>query len=105
MGERFSRKVLSMIGFWYTKQRKLIAASMKKSYVARWRKAHCLRMTQMVRADKVFRPRVFLGASFINKNAFGKYTWSPIADAGGGVVDGINGGGVGGPYYTPWLTG
>ena len=95
VSDRFFRKVLSRLGFGYTKRRKLVVAARAKPYVVRRRKAYCLRRTQRVRGEKEFRPRVFLDASFINKNAMGQYTWSPIADAGGNVVEDLNGGGAG----------
>ena len=83
--ERFFRKALATIGFVYTKQREIVVAARAKPYVARWRKAYCLSRTQSVRGDKEFMPGIFLGASFISKNAMEKYTWLPIADAGGAL--------------------
>ena len=42
-----------------------------------------------------FRPRIFADASFVNKNASSGYTWSPIAEQGGDLVDDLNVSGAG----------
>ena len=78
--EMFRRKILARLGFEYTKRRDRIVCARRRPYVARWRKAYCWEKSQRVLVEKDFRQRVFLGATFINKNPTGEYTWSPTAD-------------------------
>ena len=95
VGARSFRKILARLGFGYTRRRKLIVAARMKPYVARWRKAYCARRAQRLSGDSEYRPRIFLDASFINKDATGGYTWAPSGDSDGNVVEGRNAGGTG----------
>ena len=92
---RFFRKVLCRLGFAYTRRRKLIVAARRKPYVLRWRKAYCDRRTKRWKGESEYRPRIFLEASFINKNSTGGYTWAPSSEPDGNAVEDKNAGGTG----------
>ena len=93
-GERFPQKILARLGFEYKNRKHLIVDVRRNPYVARWRKAYCWRRSQRVLGEKEFRPRVFLGANFINENLPGNIHARPPRTQGD-IVEDLNGGGVG----------
>ena len=73
-------------------------AARRKPYVLRWRNSYCERMPNWAIGVTQFRPRVLLGATFIDKNSRGGYTWALITDPGGNVVGDLNVGGTSGRW-------
>ena len=67
--DRAFRRKLAKMGFAYTKTRRLIIAERPKPYISRWGEAYCARRLARLRGGQKRRPRVWMGATFVNKHA------------------------------------
>ena len=67
-----------------------VISARQKPCVPRWMISYCRRRTDRASGNLDFRLRVFLDASFINKNDSSRNTWSPITDQGRDLVGGLN---------------
>ena len=71
---RFSREILARLCFAYNRRRELIVATRRNRYVFRRMKAYCEKRAHRWLGRSEYRPRIFLDASFIDKNSTGGNT-------------------------------
>ena len=83
------------MGFAHCRRRELIIAERSKPYVSRWRTAYCIRRTKRMDGELPRRPRIWMGATYINKDASGNFTWAAPGVAHGESIEDVNRGGEG----------
>ena len=73
---RVSRRKLSQMGLLRCMRRELIIAERSKPYVARRRTSYCIRRTKRIDGDLPRRPMIWMGATYISKDAWGDFAWA-----------------------------
>ena len=64
------------MGFLRYRRRKLIITERSKPYVARWVTSYCIRRTKRIDGDLPRRPMIWMGATYISKDAWGDFAWA-----------------------------
>ena len=83
------------MGLFAAKTKKVLTAERSKPYISRWRVIYCRRRVAMMEGGLPSRPRVWMGATFVNKWSTGSKSWITRDTSDGAGIQGANKSGKG----------